>query len=233
MPDDAPRFVAYYRVSTKKQERSGLGLEAQREIVSQFLQRESVADLLGEFTEAETGKGAKAFDQRPQLKAAVALCRKKKAVLLIATLDRLARNVFFISGLMEAKIEFRIATLPQATPFMINIYAAVAQEEGRRISERIKEALQSKKRRGEALGSRTIQEVSALGGSAFQKEAERFAANIYPIIKEIQAAGVTTLQGICDALSARGIRPQRGGEWYPTTVRNLLLRTQPKPEETR
>jgi len=214
------------------QERSGLGLEAQRAIVAKFLAQTPNAQVLGEFTEAETGKGAKALDKRPQLKEAMTLCRKKKAVLVIATLDRLARNVHFISGLVESKVEFRVATAPTATPFMINIYASVAQEEGRRISERISEALQAKKGRGDQLGSPTIREISPLGGQASAASAVGFAANVYPIIKEIQAAGIPTLDGIAAALTARGIPTSRGKDWHPTTVRNIIQRmTNPQPKK--
>ena len=134
MPDS---FVAYYRVSTERQGQSGLGLEAQRRAVQDLLRGEVP---LAELTEIETGKGANALERRPELKKAIALCRQKKATLLIARLDRLARNVHFISGLMEAGIDFRAVDLPSATRFTLHIYAALAEEEARKISERTKAA---------------------------------------------------------------------------------------------
>ena len=127
------QFVAYYRVSTDKQGRSGLGLEAQQAAVQNFLNG-GTWQLVGEFTEVESGRKS----ERPELARAMALCKKLKATLVIARLDRLARNVHFISGLMEAKVKFVACDMPEATPFMLHIYAAVAQEEARAISARTK-----------------------------------------------------------------------------------------------
>lgn len=145
------RFVAYYRVSTDEQGRSGLGLEAQRRAVRAYLDG-GQSDLLAEFTEVETGKGRNALATRPQLAAALALCRKRKATLVIAKLDRLARNVAFVSGLMESRVPFVAADLPSADRFMLHVYAAVAEEEARTIGERTKAALAAAKARGVRLG---------------------------------------------------------------------------------
>lgn len=142
MPAEA--FVAYYRVSTPHQGKSGLGLEAQRRSVTDYLKG---ATPLAEFTEVETGKGSLALLQRPELQKALILCRKKKAVLVIASLDRLSRNVHFISGLMESGVDFRAVDLPNATPFLLHVHAAMAEEEGRKISERVRLALTSAKAR--------------------------------------------------------------------------------------
>jgi DNA invertase Pin-like site-specific DNA recombinase len=127
------RFVAYYRVSTAEQGRSGLGLEAQQAAVQNYLNGRTW-ELVGEFTEVESGRKS----ERPELAKALALCKKHKATLVIARLDRLARNVHFISGLMETKVKFVACGMPEATPFMLHIYAAVAQEEARAVSARTK-----------------------------------------------------------------------------------------------
>ena len=142
------RFVAYYRVSTAGQALSGLGLEAQQAAVQNYLDG-GTWELVGEFTEVESGRKS----ERPALAEALALCRKHKATLVIARLDRLARNVHFISGLMETKVKFVACDLPEATPFMLHIYAAVAQEEARAVSARTKAALAAAKQGGVRLGA--------------------------------------------------------------------------------
>ena len=156
------KFVAYYRVSTDKQGKSGLGLEAQQTAVKRWLDG-GTWKLLASFTEVESGKRV----QRPELAKALAYCKRHKATLLIARLDRLARNVHFISGLMEAKVKFVAVDMPEATPFMLHIYAAVAQEEARAISARTKAALAAAKARGKRLGSYGADVLATLeGGSA-------------------------------------------------------------------
>src|SRR5438132_1230133 len=140
-------FVAYYRVSTQKQGCSGLGLEAQRACVADYLNGGNRA-LLAEFTEVETGKGSDALDRRPQLRAALEACRKPKAKLVIAKLDRLARNVHFVSGLIESGVEFVAADMPQASKTMIQIYAVMSEWERDAISRRTREALAAAKARG-------------------------------------------------------------------------------------
>jgi DNA invertase Pin-like site-specific DNA recombinase len=142
------RFVAYYRVSTAEQGRSGLGLDAQQAAVLNYLNG-GTWQLVGEFTEVESGRKT----ERPELAKALALCRKHNATLVIARLDRLARNVHFISGLMETKVKFVACDMPEATPFMLHIYAAVAQEEARAVSARTKAALAAAKQRGVRLGA--------------------------------------------------------------------------------
>jgi DNA invertase Pin-like site-specific DNA recombinase len=141
------KFIAYYRVSTQKQGQSGLGLEAQEQAVLTYLNG-GEWDLVQKFVEVETGKGSDALDRRPQLKAALEMCKKQKATLLIAVLDRLGRNVHFISGLMESGIDFVSVESPNDSPFMLHVKAAVAEEEGRKISARTKAALQAAKARG-------------------------------------------------------------------------------------
>src|SRR5688572_1288417 len=192
MPDS---FVAYYRVSTERQGQSGLGLEAQRRAVQDLLRGEVP---LAELTEIETGKGANALERRPELKKAIALCRQKKATLLIARLDRLARNVHFISGLMEAGIDFRAVDLPSATRFTLHIYAALAEEETRKISERTKAALAAAKARGKKLGAPSPATAAPLGGAALRKKSELYAQNVLPIIRELQRLGVRSLRALAE-----------------------------------
>ena len=143
MPAHRGNFVAYYRVSTDKQGKSGLGLEAQRKAVTEYLDGGDW-ELVAEFTEIESGKKS----DRPEFAKVLAACKRLKATLVIARLDRLARNVHFISGLMETKIKFVAGDMPEATPFMLHVYAAVAEQEARAISARTKAALQAAKQRG-------------------------------------------------------------------------------------
>ncbi len=141
-------WIAYYRVSTQRQGRSGLGLDAQRNAIARFAEGEGL-QILAEFTEVETGKGADALDRRPQLAAALALARQQKCPVLVAKLDRLSRDVAFISGLMAQRVPFIVAELgADADPFMLHLYAALAEKERRLISERTKAALASRKTTG-------------------------------------------------------------------------------------
>ena len=145
------RFIAYYRVSTQQQGRSGLGLEAQRQAVASHLAGNG-GDLVCDFTEVETGKGSNALDRRPQLRAALDACRKHKATLLIAKLDRLARNVHFVSGLIESGTDFVAADMPNANKVMLQMHAVMSEWERDQISARTKAALAQAKARGVVLG---------------------------------------------------------------------------------
>ena len=224
------QIIAYYRVSTTAQGRSGLGLEAQREAVACFVAAEHL-ELISEHTEVETGKGADALDRRPVLREALALARKTKAAICVAKLDRLSRDVHFISGLMVHKVPFIVTTLgADADPFMLHIYAAFAEKERALISERTREALARKKAQGAVLGNRTnLAEAQAKGAAATQERAAAFARNVLPVIREIQQAGTRDLRGIAAALNARGVRTARGGSWHQSNVRNLLLRGDAPP----
>ncbi|TAM34138.1 MAG: recombinase family protein [Burkholderiaceae bacterium] len=213
------RIVAYYRVSTQRQGRSGLGLEAQREAVHRYMQGHPT-ELLGEFEEVETGKGSNALDKRPKLRAAVALAKKARATLLIAKLDRLARNVHFVSGLMETGVQFRCCDFPTADRTMIHIYAAMAEHEGRRISERIRDALAAKKARGEAVGNpASLQPVNGARAS----QAGEFAAKLRPTLEGYRAAGMTQRDMVA-ALDGAGVRTARGGTWSLMQVQRVLAR---------
>src|SRR5215208_1559381 len=142
------RAIAYYRVSTKRQQRSGLGLDAQRAAVARFAEAEGM-NILGEYVEVETGKGADALDRRPQLAAVLLAAKKAKCSVLVSKLDRLSRDVAFISGLMAQRVPFIVAELGRdADPFMLHLYAALAEKERRLISERTRAASAAKKANG-------------------------------------------------------------------------------------
>ena len=218
--------IAYYRVSTARQGRSGLGIEAQREAVTRFAAAEGF-DLTAEFVEVETGKGSDALDRRPQLAAALATGRQRKCPVIVAKLDRLSRDVAFISGLMAQRVPFIVAELGRdADPFMLHLYAALAEKERRLISERTKAALAARKAQGARLGNRrNPAEAAAAGHRAITSEANAFAANTLPIVNSLQAAGVDDLRGLASALNDRGVRTARGGRWHVSNVRNLLRRS--------
>ena len=218
-------LVAYYRVSTASQGRSGLGLDAQRAAVARFAVAEGFK-VVSEFTEIETGKGADALDRRPQLAASLAAARRNgKACPVVAKLDRLSRDVHFISGLMAQRVPFISAELgPDVEPFLLHLYAALAEKERAQISKRTKEALAAAKARGQALGNPRLAEVRAVANAALKAGADAHAAAVMPAIREAQAGGAKTLREIAAALNGRGIATARGGKWEATTVRNILRR---------
>src|ERR1700737_831783 len=211
------KFVAYYRVSTDRQGKSGLGLEAQREAVMQYLNG-GPWTLVGEFTEVESGKRA----DRPELEKALAACKKQKARLVIAKLDRLSRNLAFIAALMESGVEFVAVDNPHMNKLTIHILAAVAEHEREMISERTKAALQAAKARGKVLGNPNMPEISKRGTVAVIANARRFAANVRPIIKEIMRAGATSHNAIAAKLNERNVRTARGGVWTHVQVGAIL-----------
>jgi DNA invertase Pin-like site-specific DNA recombinase len=217
--------VAYYRVSTARQGRSGLGIEAQRAAVARFAESEGFV-LSAEFVEVETGKGADALDRRPQLAAALASGRTGKCPVIVAKLDRLSRDVAFVAGLMAQRVPFIVAELgADADPFMLHLYAALAEKERKLIGERTRAALAARKAQGARLGNRSNpREAAALGRKAQSNEAALFAANTLPVIDAIRATGVRDLRGIAGALNARGIRTARGGRWHVSNVKNLIDR---------
>jgi DNA invertase Pin-like site-specific DNA recombinase len=219
------RAIAYYRVSTQRQGRSGLGIEAQRNVVERFAAAEEF-EIIGEFVEVETGKGADAIDRRPRLAHALALARRERCPVIVAKLDRLSRDVAFISGLMAQRVPFIVAELgADADPFMLHLYAALAEKERRLISERTRAALTARKAQGARLGNPSTSAAAASKGrEVCIAEAERFATSVLPIITALQGAGVTTYRGIATALNARGVRTARGGRWQVSNVRNLIAR---------
>ncbi len=214
-------FVAYYRVSTDKQGKSGLGLEAQRVAVEDFLNGGNW-DLVEEYTEIESG----CRKDRPELERAMAACRKHKATLVIAKLDRLARNVAFVANLMESGVEFVAVDMPQANKLTVHILAAVAEHERAMISQRTKDALAAAKARGVKLGNPNIAMARAKGQLVIKSKADKHAQNILPVITAIRDAGVTSLRGIANALNQRGIQTARGGSWHAASVGRVIRRTQ-------
>lgn len=221
--------IAYFRVSTKRQGRSGLGLEAQREAVQRFAGDQGYS-LITEFTEVETGKGGDALSTRPQLAAAVQSAKLRNCPILIAKLDRLSRNVHFISGLMETRVRFIVTELgPDADPFMLHIYAAVAEQERNRIASRTKDALQAAKARGVKLGSpKGATHLKGMGNTsaveAVKAGAQERAEGLAGLIQSIQAEGINSANGIAQALNTRHIATPRGGKWTARSVLNLMGR---------
>lgn len=210
-------YVGYFRVSTDRQGRSGLGLEAQREAVTRFI--EGRGELLAEYTEIESGKK----NDRPALSDALALCRLQKATLLIARLDRLARSVAFISNLMDSGVDFVAVDMPEANRLTLHILAAVAEHEREAISIRTKAALQAAKARGVKLGNPHAAQAAPLAHKAIQQQADQFAATLAPLIEKMRDQGMS-LAAVAKELNSRNIQTARGRKWYPATVRNLLRR---------
>jgi DNA invertase Pin-like site-specific DNA recombinase len=218
-------MIAYLRVSTDKQGKSGLGIEAQRLTIARFAESDG-CEIVAEYVEIETGKGSDALERRPQLAAALAHARKIKSAVVVAKLDRLSRDVHFISGLMAQRVPFIVAELgADADPFMLHVYAALAEKERNMIADRTRLALAQKKAQGVILGNRTnLPEAAAKGASANHAAADAFAANVVPVIRQIEASGITGHRALAVALNARGIQTARGGEWHATTVRNIMAR---------
>lgn len=214
------KFVAYKRVSTQKQGTSGLGLEAQQAAVAAYL---AGAELMAEFIEVETGKGADALEKRPQLRAALALCKKTGATLVIAKLDRLARNVHFISGLIETGVDFVCADMPQANKVMLQMYSVMSEWERDQISARTKAALMAAKARGVQLG-RAGPENLRPNIEARQSAADAFAIKLAPVVKGLQAQGMSQ-RAMATALTDLGIKTPAGkGVWAQRQVALLLAR---------
>jgi DNA invertase Pin-like site-specific DNA recombinase len=225
----AGKFVSYMRVSTDRQGRSGLGLEAQRKAVEDYLNGGSW-ELIAEYVEVETGKR----DDRPKLAKALHRCKVTGATLVIAKLDRLSRNLAFIAALQDSGARFVAADMPEANETMIQFMAVIAQHERKAISARTKAALAAAKARGTKLGNPNLAALQAAGAGkpgwtkgadANRAEADKFARDVMPVIEDIRSAGTTSLGGIAAELNQRGILTARGGRWYATTVRNLLART--------
>src|SRR5690349_19665693 len=216
--------VVYLRVSTGQQGKSGLGIEAQRATITTFAAAEGLT-ILSEHVEVETGKGTDALDRRPVLAAALAAARKAKVPVIVAKLDRLSRDVAFISGLMTHRVPFIVAELgADADPFMLHLYAALAEKERALISARTKAALAAKKAQGVKLGNPRAAETIGRAHAALRAEANQFATNVLPIVHAIQRSGLSSLRQIAEALNARGVRTARGAQWHSSTVRNLLTR---------
>ena len=207
-------YIGYLRVSTDRQAASGLGLEAQRIAIEQYSANQGIP--IGQtFVETESGK----LKDRPKLNEALSLCRKHKATLLIAKLDRLARNVAFVSTLMETGVEFVAVDAPYANRLMVHIMSAFAQYEREQISERTKAALAAAKARGVVLGRN-----GAILGQLRKVEADRFAKMLQPYIIQACHKNCRSLREISSYLNTSHITPPGGGLWHPNSVRRLLAR---------
>jgi DNA invertase Pin-like site-specific DNA recombinase len=218
------KAIAYYRVSTKEQGKSHLGLDAQKILVEDFAETEGY-QLIKEFIEIESGRK----NDRPELLLALRVCKRNKAVLLLSKLDRLGRKLALIAKLIEAKVDFKVVAIPHANKTMLQMMAVFAELEGDMIGQRTKEALQAAKMRGIELG---------LNGHALAKinriKAKRFARDMTPAIETIKLKGIKTIQGICDELNRSNVPTYRndGSKWHRRTVRMLLIRIDHERQKT-
>ncbi len=220
------RFVAYERVSTARQGKSGLGLEAQRKAIDDFATARR-AGVIGQFTEVESGRRA----DRPELEKALTLAKLTGATLVIAKLDRLSRNAAFLLTLRDSGVRFLAVDMPEANDLTVGIMALVAQQEREAISRRTREALAAAKARGVRLGNpngAAALRRAGKGGVALRRtvtaNADEFAEALAAVIEEIHATGRTTLRAIAAELNTRGMMTRRGGRWHVSNVRNLLSR---------
>lgn len=218
------KFISYLRVSTDKQGRSGLGMDAQREAIKRYLSG-SNGEVLSEYVEVESGKKA----DRPQLTEALKHCKLTGSVLVIAKLDRLSRNAHFLLTLQEEGVKFVAADMPEANNLTVGIMAMVAQQEREAISKRTKEALQQAKARGKRLGNPNgAEHLRGRGNSeaveSVRNNAETFAESLRDTLNGLIQANVTSARGIALALNQRGILTARGGQWHQSTVSNLFKR---------
>jgi DNA invertase Pin-like site-specific DNA recombinase len=208
------RFIAYFRVSTERQGRSGLGLDAQREAVLRHV-NENRGEIIGQFCEIESGKR----NDGPQLAAAITAAKKAKATLIIAKLDRLARNVHFVSGLMESGVDFVAADNPHANKLMVHLLATFAEHEREQISQRTKDALAAAKARGIRLGRNGSDRLAPV----YRAQALERARELAPVLAELRRVGMSARQ-IAAELLARGIPTSGGGRWHPQTVLRIINR---------
>lgn len=208
-------FVAYLRVSTQRQGQSGLGLEAQREAVRSYL---NGRELVGEFVEVETGKGSNALAKRPKLREALEQARKRKATLIVAKLDRLARNNYFVAGLLEAKVNFVACDMPEANRTMLQMMSVFGEYEREMISRRTREALAAAKARGRALG--THGKVQAVINRAKARD------DLEPLRERLASLrdGGATLRSMVETLNGEGVRTPAGGSWHVSSLHKALGR---------
>ena len=218
------RAIAYFRVSTAEQGRSGLGLDAQKQAVNAYVGGVGL-DLVGEYQDVESGKR----DDRPELQRAIAHAKRCKGILVIAKLDRLSRKVSFVSNLMEAGVQFVAVDNPSANELTIHILAAVAQAECKAIGERTRAALAAARARGTPLGNPNIGVARPLALKAIRERSTGFASNTVPLIRDLRAAGCISLQSIANALNTRGVKTARSGAWTATAVRRVLMHDCARP----
>lgn len=211
------KAIAYLRVSTDRQGRSGLGLEAQREAVARYA-ADARLELEAEFLEVETGKGSNALAKRPQLLAALTEAKRSKAKLVLAKLDRLARNVHFVSGLMETGVDFAVADMPYADRFQLHLFAALAEKEAEIISQRTRAALAAAKARGTVLGRN--------GKVLAAKNQAEAAERLQPLANRLDAlrSDGLSIRQMAEALNDAGVQSPGGGRWHPTSVQRAVKR---------
>jgi DNA invertase Pin-like site-specific DNA recombinase len=211
--------VAYIRVSIARQGRSDLGLEAQQAAIDRFCEAEGF-EVVAEHVEVETGKGADALDRRPELAKALSEAKRRKCAVLVAKLDRLSRDVAFIAGLMSQRVPFIVAELGMdADPFMLHLYAALAEKERRVISARTRDALQAAKARGQVLGRNGAERLAP----AYKVQAVERAVELAPVLRELQASGLSA-RGMAVELNRRGLETASGGRWHAQTVIRAMRR---------
>lgn len=218
------KYITYYRVSTQRQGKSGLGLEAQQVAVRGFLAGHPGAQILAEFTEIESGRKS----DRKQLASAMLMARMTRGTLLIAKLDRLARDVHFLTGLEKAGVDFIAADMPHANRVTVTVMAAIAEEEARAISARTKAALAARKARGLPLGNLSTlrpadPDVLARARAAWSAKAVEHAMMTLPAIQELRAAGLS-LRATAGEMTDRGFTTTRGGPWTAAQVAAVLRR---------
>lgn len=220
------KLIGYLRVSTARQGRSGLGLEAQRAAIAAFASRRA-GTIIETFTEVESGK----LDARPELAKALHLAQVTGAILLIAKLDRLSRNAAFLLTLRDSGVRFIAADMPDANELTVGIMALVAQQEREAISKRTREALSAAKARGQTLGNPNGARALRKAGkgnfaaiSALKRQADTHAERLRPVLESLAESGITSLGAIASALNERGMLTPRGGSWHKSSVRNLQQR---------
>lgn len=215
--------ISYTRVSTSKQGQSGLGLEAQQVAIDAFCAQYGY-EIAARYSEVETGKGSDALDRRPQLAAALAHAKKVKAQVIVAKLDRLGRDVHFIAGLMANRVPFIVTELGVDTdPFMLHIYAALAEKERALISARTKAALKAAKARGVKLGSPVARETVAVARAHRWGDTTANRAAALKAIEEIRATGIVSARGVARELTSRKVPTPTGSmTWAPAQVQRLL-----------
>lgn len=228
------KIVAYHRVSTARQGRSGLGLEAQKKAIQDYATATN-ANLVGTFTEVESGKD----NDRPELTRALHLAKITGATLVIAKLDRLSRNAAFLLTLRDSGVRFVAADMPEANDLTVGVMALVAQQEREAISKRTKEALAAAKARGVKLGNPNGAEAlrkAAKGNTAsvhaIQTKADRHAQDLAPVVDSLRSEGITSLGALANNLNDKGMLTPRGGRWHKSSVRNLLQRLERLADNT-
>jgi DNA invertase Pin-like site-specific DNA recombinase len=212
-----PNFINYFRCSTQLQGLNGLGMAAQKNSVESFVKQQN-GTIIAEFAEIESG----AKNDRPQLMAALSLAKKTKATLLVARLDRLSRDSAFLITLQRSEVSFVCVDMPQCDSFSIALYAILAQKERETIALRVKVALEAAKRRGVKLGTKDPVRQVRLMNEGSRRAKQEFREKMIPIVQEIRATGVRTLQGVADCLNRKGLRTRTGKSFVPGTISNLL-----------